>query len=156
MKQFLSIFFLFIFAYSNCQVKLKNIGKLPERIKESSGLIIGKNNTYWTHNDGNDSGYIYHLDSNLKIIKKLKIINSIDQDVEEITQDENYLYINDMGNNSNKRKNLRIYKVFKEDAYTKDSVLAELIEFSYRDQDSFPPAKENMNFDCEGFFALDT
>lgn len=153
------IFYIhFIFTYSFCfgQVIPKTLGKLPERIKESSGIVIGENNTFWTHNDGSDSGYIYQLNMNLEIIKKLKITNSLDIDVEDITQDDNYFYVNDMGNNANKRKNLRIYKIKKTEAYSLDSVTAELIEFSYADQDAFPPEREQMNFDCEGFFALDS
>lgn len=138
------------------QLTPNNLGKLPERIKESSGLICGEKNTFWTHNDDSDSGYIYQLNSSLEIIKKLRITNSIDKDVEEITQDEAHFYINDMGNNRNRRKDLRIYKIAKTDAYQLDSIKAELIEFSYEDQDSFPPSKEKMNFDCEAFFAMDS
>lgn len=155
-SKFICIVFLVLSFNLFSQVIPKNLGKLPDRIIESSGLIIGKDNTLWTHNDGGDSGYIYQLNMNLEIIKKLKITNSIDQDVEEITQDETHFYVNDMGNNGNNRTNLRIYKIDKNEAYSKDSVKAELIEFRYQDQDSFPPIKDNRNFDCEGFFALDS
>lgn len=156
MRHLILLYLALFISNSYCQVMPLNLGKLPERLKESSGLICGDNNTFWTHNDGDDSGYIYQLNNSLEVIKKLRITNSLDRDVEEITQDENYFYINDMGNNSNKRKDLRIYKIAKKDAYLLDSVKAEIIEFSYEDQDSFPPSRENMNFDCEAFFALDT
>lgn len=157
MKIILIVVLQFAFLINvQSQAKIQNLGKLPERLRESSGLIIGNENTIWTHNDGDDSGYIYQLDKNLNIKRKVKIINSIDQDVEEITKDDTHFYINDMGNNANKRKNLRIYKISQEKAYSSDSVFADLIEFAYPDQDSFPPSKENMNFDCEAFFALDS
>jgi hypothetical protein len=152
MKLFLTIF-IFICNNLLAQITPKTIGCFPPEIKESSGIIIGNNNTYWTHNDGNDSGFIYQLNSDLSILKKLKISNSIDEDIEDITQDENYFYVNDMGNNNN-RTNLRIYKINKLDAYSKTEVKAEIIEFAYEDQHLFPPLKEEMNFDCEAFIAL--
>lgn len=156
MKNLILLISLVSVSKLSSQIIPLNLGKLPERIKESSGLICGDKNTFWTHNDDSDSGYIYQLNSSLEIIKKFRITNSIDKDIEELTQDEAHFYINDMGNNSNRRKDLRIYKIAKTDAYQLDSAKAELIEFSYEDQDSFPPSKEKMNFDCEAFFALDS
>lgn len=156
MKKLILPILLVSFLKLSSQIIPLNLGKLPERIKESSGLICGERNTFWTHNDGSDSGFIYQLNGNLEIIKKLRITNSIENDKEELTQDEAHFYINDMGNNRNRRKDLRIYKIAKTDAYQLDSIKAELIEFSYEDQDSFPPSKEKMNFDCEAFFALDS
>ena len=155
-KNLIASIFVVVASFLWSQVTPINAGKLPERIKESSGLICGEKNTFWTHNDGSDSGYIYQLNHQLSIVKKFRITNSIDKDVEEITQDDKYFYINDMGNNSNRRKDLRIYKIAKVVAYQLDSVEAELIEFSYEDQDSFPPSKDKLNFDCEAFIALDT
>lgn len=151
-------YFLFIFCLATChlssQITPKTLACFPARISESSGIIVGENNTYWTHNDGGDSGYIYQLNADLSILKKLKITNSIDEDVEDITQDEDYIYVNDMGNNNNKRKDLRIYKIRKEIINTKTEVYADVIEFSYENQSEFPPEKEFMNFDCEAFISL--
>src|SRR5690606_27886387 len=64
-----------------------------------------------------------------------------------LAKDENgNLYIGDFGNNSNKRKSLRIYKVSEQ-----NMMLTDTITFTYPDQKEFPPPKPARNFDCEAF-----
>jgi hypothetical protein len=69
-------------------------------------------------------------------------------DWEDLAQDNSgHVYIGDMGNNTNTRRNLVIYKV-----HPQTPQQVQLIQFRYHDQTAFPPANKDRNFDCEAFF----
>ena len=74
--------------------------ELPEVVKETSGLLFidGK---IITHNDSGDDANLYELDSlsgNLQ--RTINITNATNINWEDITEDENHLYIGDFGNNN--------------------------------------------------------
>lgn len=136
--------------YENQKIKPQYSKKLSDSIKETSGLI-DFNNLLWTHNDDHDTT-IYGLDS-LGVIKKRIILeNVINHDWEEISQDSNYLYIGDFGNNySGNRANLQILKIEKK-SFLEEKPKIETISFKYADQTDFTPQKPNKtDFDCEAF-----
>jgi hypothetical protein len=154
MKYFFIIFFTFVIHTINAQSPLRTMGFFSKRISESSGLEVGKNLTFWTNNDSGDDAVLYHIDSNAKILNTVFIKNCKAFDIEELAQDDNFMYVGDFGNNKNARKELVIYKISLKDLYSKDTVIGEEIHFSYPDQTAFPPEKTMLNFDCEGFFAF--
>ena len=88
---------------------------LPKIINETSGLEI-LNEVFITHNDsgGEPSLYFFNLNGEIINSKKLeeesfwKIYNN---DWEDISADEDYIYIADTGNNFGNRDNLNIIKV---------------------------------------------
>ena len=123
--------------------------ELPEVVKETSGLLFidGK---IITHNDSGDDANLYELDSlsgNLQ--RTINITNATNIDWEDITKDENHLYIGDFGNNNGNRTNLRIYKILKSDFKNNNAVTAEIISFSYEDQTDFTSRPNATNFDAE-------
>ncbi len=129
--------------------------RLSYTIHESSGLLWW-NNQLWTHNDSGGAPALYAIDTSTgKVQKKVVIANATNVDWEDLAQDEDYIYIGDFGNNKNgNRKDLKIYKVKKEDVSNNTTVVAEIINFSYSDQTMVTPAKgEQTNFDCEAFIA---
>lgn len=130
--------------------KVTQIGQLATEVNESSGLVKSiKDTTFWTHNDSGGNAEIYEIDIRGKLLSTIHFTNLKNEDWEEISRDKNgNLYIGDIGNNSNKRRKLIIYKVAENNPKK-----VEEISFHYADQESFPPAKEEMNFDCEAFFA---
>ena len=88
------------------------------------------------------------------IKESLKIDHAKNQDWEDLTMDiAGNLYIGDFGNNANKRKDLVIYKIPKEEMDKKEPN-ADKIEFKYPQQKDFPPRKDSLYFDTEGFFHL--
>lgn len=125
--------------------------RLDGSITETSGLIRW-NNQIWTHNDGKDI-HIYALDTlNGNIIKSYSLTGTSNIDWEEISQDKDFIYIGDFGNNSDgNRKDLKIFRI------TKNSILMnplkiDIINFSYPDQNDFTPTgTNNTDFDCEAF-----
>ena len=111
------------------------LAQLPKAIDETSGLIFF-NSYFWTHNDSGGKAEIYAIDpDNGMIIQTVMINNAENIDWEDMTQDENYIYIADTGNNRGKRREFQIYKILKNDILAhKNSdaeVKAEIITFKF-------------------------
>lgn len=124
---------------------------LSAEIPETSGLIKW-NNYIWTFNDSFDLN-IYALDtSNGAVIHPYPLSGMINTDWEEISQDDQYVYIGDFGNNATgNRTDLHILKIDK-NSILANSPLIETINFSYSNQTNFTSAgSNNTDFDCEAF-----
>jgi hypothetical protein len=113
---------------------------------EVSGLKI-RGDTCWIHNDSGGTPTLYALGKKGQLLDSLLIPGAQNVDWEDLSQDdEGYFYAGDIGNNRNQRRDLTIYRWRKGDAQ------AGAIRFSYPDQQSFPPPREQWNFDSEAFF----
>lgn len=128
-------------------------------LNESSGIIY-TNGELWTHNDSGNPPAIYKIDANTgAILQTVNISNATNVDWEDITADDDYIYVGDFGNNgTGVRTNLRVYKIAKADILPGASVnvTAAIINFSYSDQViGASPGSNNTAFDCEAFFAKD-
>jgi hypothetical protein len=137
--------------YSSASVSPVLSFDLASDLSETSGILIW-NNRIWTHNDNADTN-LYSLDTlNGNIIQSYKLTGSINNEWEEISQDENYVFIGDFGNNLNgNRIDLRILKISK-NSILADSPVIETINFSYSNQYDFTPTgANNTDFDCEAF-----
>ncbi|MFB9864486.1 hypothetical protein [Rufibacter immobilis] len=144
------IFFLSGFTFSYLTTSdLLRLAKLPSAVTESSGLeLADAPNTYWTHNDAGNAPVLYKIDEQGKLLQEITVPGTTNTDWEDLAKDnKGYLYIGDTGNNSNKRKDLHIYKVS-----TKNGLKAQEIRFTYPDLPKGKIAKEVRNFDCEAFF----
>ena len=129
--------------------------QLPKKVNESSGLQWIANG-WWTHTDSQGKPEIYALDSSgCNIIKTIRFKEAVNNDWEDITIDDNYIYIGDFGNNLGKRKDLTIYRIRKEAVDSKSSleVSSEKIGFKWDDQTDFSPRDRKQNFDCESMFS---
>jgi hypothetical protein len=150
---FVKILFFFTPFIVSCQtLKVDTMASLPIGLKESSGLVVESPNLFWTHNDGGDASTIYQIDSTGKLLRTVKVKNAANVDWEEMTLDtEGSLYIGDFGNNNEDRRNLLIYKIlnFKNKYQTSSISHDAVIEFSYEDQQQFPPADPLKHFDAE-------
>ncbi|MES2747760.1 MAG: hypothetical protein V4648_05245 [Bacteroidota bacterium] len=129
---------------------------MPKELKENSGIVLGDASHFWTINDSGNANEVYQIDTNGTITNTIEITNLENNDWEDITKDdEGALYIGDFGNNDNTRNDLGIYKIAKTDL-TKTAVTSvQKTTFVYPEQESFPPKKKNLLYDCEAFFELD-
>lgn len=135
------------FEKGNRHYQYSRLGKLPEAINESSGLTLGSDSVaLLTINDSGGRNAVYQvfregtLDSVWCCFGK-------NVDWEALTSDpDGNVYIGDIGNNRNRRRDLTIYKV----APGVDR--PEVITFELEDQDAFPPPKDEMDFDLESLF----
>lgn len=124
---------------------------LSSAIGETSGIIFW-NGSLWTHNDNGDIN-LYALDTLTgEIISAYELTGAVNIDWEEISQDENYIYIGDFGNNSSgNRKDLRILRMSK-NSILNGPPLIETVDFSYSGQTDFlGSGPNNTDFDCEAF-----
>ncbi len=138
-------------TYNGANVSPITSKNLSSLLTETSGLIHWNNNI-WSHNDDTDNK-LYEVDTaTAAILQSYTLTNTINKDWEEISQDSNYVYVGDFGNNSSgNRTDLHILRV------EKNSLLAnapaiDTIWFSYSNQTDFTPkANNSTDFDCEAF-----
>ncbi|WP_026464257.1 hypothetical protein [Adhaeribacter aquaticus] len=141
-------------AYNSASVFLTNAKTLPATLNQSSGLVH-TNNQLWTISNKFGDNTIYRINEDGAIQQTITIAGANNADWEAITADANYFYIGDFGNNlAGNRTDLRIYRVSKSGigSGATGSVPAEVIQFSYKDQDMNTPTGSNdSDFDCEAF-----
>ena len=150
------LFFLVMWysAIGVSQSDIRSLGTLPQEILETSGLIF-YNGSLITHNDSGNTSELYELDvETLEITRTIRVLNAENSDWEDISQDSDFIYIGDIGNNQGSRQDLGILKIAKVDFDTSNEVNAERINFLYEDQTNFT-ATSDSDFDAEALFALD-
>ena len=160
MKRYYFILSLIIFSCSSGQEKedyenaviLETI-VLPKIINETSGLEI-LNNQFITHNDSGGEPSLYFFSQNGEIINSIKLEEEsfweiYNNDWEDITADEDYIYIADTGNNFGNRDNLNIIKV-----KTTDFSIDSKIDIFYKDQQTFLPRPKHK-YDAEALFLIE-
>lgn len=157
MKKFASIFLFLAFTHLllGQSLTLRELASLPNVLPESSGIELNDRNTIWSHNDGGNPPALYELDTLGNLLRTITILNTSNDDWEDITQDdEGNIYIGGFGNNSNTRQNLKIYKIPNPATFSGDSIQPDLIYFSYPDQTAFPPPASELHFDMEAMIWL--
>ena len=136
--------------YNNASATINTSIILNQNLLETSGLIEW-NNYLYTQNDDTDTT-IYKLNKISGALVQSLPLNTIQNiDWEEISQDENYIYIGDFGNNTTgNRTNLKIFKIRKSTIETVPEI--ETINFNYSNQTDFTTqTANNTDFDCEAF-----
>ena len=149
-----SVFYLLILISQNVYSQYKEGRiKLPEELKEISGLEKVNDSLLVAMNDGGNEPLLFFINLKGEILHSTRINNVVNTDWEDLTTDTNgNLYIADVGNNFNNRKELKILKINLAESLQKDSLSAEIIEFNYEDQIAFPPETAKLNYDCEGIY----
>jgi len=126
--------------------------ELDVRIDESSGLSL-IDNSLWTINDGGDESNLYQINKDTgKVERTVRVENADNRDWEELASDKNNVYIGDFGNNKGERTDLKIYKMSKAEL-SGSKGYADVIEFSYPEQDSFIEDRDTK-FDCEAMVVI--
>lgn len=145
MKQFIiCLFACALMPFSQAQTY-----HLSEGLSEISGIEFLDDSTLVAINDGGNEPLIYLLDLNGKIQGVVKVENAQNRDWEDLTVDDEYLYIGDIGNNVNNRRDLVIYRVKISEVIEKKSVQAEKITFNFKEQTAFPPDRAEKHYDAE-------
>lgn len=144
-----------LFTLSTSAQEAQLLDLLPTTINESSGLLHF-NGRLLTHLDSGGEPALYEIDSlSGSILRTVYIGNVTNIDWEDISQDDDYIYIGDFGNNTGARVDLKVYRILKSDYLmsNNDTVYADTISFSYANQTDFTAGSNNTNFDAEAMIA---
>ncbi len=146
--------FLFGLTLLSAQQTVKSIKLQTPALDETSGLVF-YNNTLITHNDSGGQPNLFEINRSTGAVTRTVIVsNATNVDWEDIAQDSSYIYIGDIGNNSGTRKDLKIYKISKEDYNDGDDIVTpEIISYSYENQIDFTPSVNKTNWDAEGLIS---
>ena len=127
---------------------------LPDILDEMSGIIYFNNN-FWVINDSRNGEIIFGINpKDGEIVRQVFVKNAENIDWEEISQDDEFIYVGNFGNNSGNREDLSILKIEKEQFVANDSVSADIIEFYFEDQTNFEPEYHSTPFDCEALVVI--
>ncbi|PSU93816.1 hypothetical protein [Photobacterium kishitanii] len=84
---------------------------MPKNLSETSGLAIIDGDV-WTHNDTYGQNKLYRLDHDFKGVAQIvKVDKSRNRDWEDLAEDQQFLYVGDIGNNLANREGGVIYKI---------------------------------------------
>ena len=145
----LFVFFFLLFNNNLGAQEILSKIELPSYINETSGLEYYKDYLV-THNDSGNEPIIYYIDKEGRFLFKRSFDSLNNNDWEDLASDKDFLYIADMGNNFDTRKNLNIIKVPIDPKINK----TELINFYYPEQSEFEFRLLSM-YDAEGLISID-
>ena len=149
----LTLLISFSVGYSQT-ISIVEKASLPTILIQSSGIEVVNKNYIWSHNDSSGNPELYSFDSTGTLLRTLKILNATNIDWEDMAQDASgNFYIGDFGNNTHNRQDLKIYIIPDPATILVDSVIPQVINYSYSDQFVFPPADSLKNFDAEAMIA---
>ena len=162
MKNIYLLVGLILFGCSNKEIDSAEIDSaeivskivLPKIINETSGLEF-YNNNFITHNDSGGEPSLYVFNEMGEVIETIGLNKNPDfeienNDWEDITNDNEYLFVADTGNNFGNRDNLNIIRVSKGPDFMVDGI----IEISYSDQESFFPRPKHK-YDAEAIIVIE-
>ncbi len=92
------------------------------------------------------------MDKNGNILDERTLEGVKNNDWEDITKDDEFIYIADMGNNFDTRKNLSIIKI---PIQKSSNEIAEIINFSYPEQKKFVTTFRSSQYDAEALISMD-
>lgn len=132
------------------------------RVRESSGLAHSRQipGIWWTHNDSGHTNHIFPMGvDGSKAAEPVEILGAVNVDWEDIAADDaGQLWISDLGNNRNRRRDLKVYVIDEPrpipgsdpPAFPAAVPVKRVLRVRYPDQHAFPPPQ--LNFDSEGIF----
>ncbi len=124
-------------------------------ISESSGLVKSRTHhaVFWTHNDSGDVPRIFAISQQGHVMGEFPVEGAEARDWEDIAIDDSgHLYIGDIGNNANERRDLAVYRVSEPDPARHASTRVDrVLRYRYADQEGFPE-EGNSVFDSEAMF----
>ena len=138
-----------------------------EALAEVSGIVKSTlGDFYWVHNDSGDVARLFAIDADATVLRPPYmrmteadwpghvIDNAWNFDWEDIALADGVLYIADVGNNGNARRDLGVYVVNEPDPLAIPRMRTlKFLPIRYPDQHSYPA--KLWHFDCEAVFVAD-
>ena len=143
------LIFFFLVAKLDAQTIISET-ELPISVYETSGLEIVDNNLITINDSGNPSN-LYYFNKDGEVLNRRMFNDLKNNDWEDLTADEQFIYIADIGNNFDTRENLRIIKI----PVNSENNSYEIINFHYPEQDKFITLEKSSQYDAEGLIIID-
>jgi hypothetical protein len=160
-------------------VRLTHVGRVTHPpIDEMSGIVKSPqfDNTWWVHNDSGDKPRLFAIDStgavhlapwrrgtyaagaaldttDRPVWPGLHLGAAAHVDYEDIAADDSTLYLADIGNNGNARRDLGLYVIREPFYYARRTRPIKHIPIAYPDQETVPA--QDWHFDAEALFVDD-
>ena len=148
-KIFKIIFFLFTSNIIFSQLVVEDIN-LSKKLDETSGLEI-INKQLVTINDSGNDPVLFYINESGNILDERKLNCCKNNDWESLAADSDYVYIADMGNNYDTRKNLSIIKIPIDKSSNENP---EIINFLYPEQKKFKRIYRRSEYDAEALISF--
>ena len=129
---------------------------LDKILLENSGLVFYRDKL-WTINDSGGDPVLFSIDMRTgRCIQAIYIEGASNRDWEELAQDEDFIYIFDIGNNNGRREELTIYKVIKDSIPLSGNarIHPEIIHYRYGDKEQNTGHFSRSPYDCEAAFVM--
>ena len=144
------LFLLFFFITRLNAQTIVSKTELPFSVYETSGLEIINDNLVTINDSGNPSN-LYYLNQDGELLFKRMFNELKNNDWEDLTADQEFIYIADTGNNFDTRENLRIIKI----PINSENNSYEIINFHYPEQVKFITLEKLSQYDAEGLIIID-
>ena len=166
-------------AQPKSSVELERAGRADHPpIDEMSGIVRSRwqDNVWWVHNDSGDEPRLFAIDStgsvhvapwhsseyaagagankqDAPLWPGVRLGAAAHIDYEDIAVEDSTLYLGDIGNNGNARRDLGIYVIREPFFYDRRTRPLKHIPIAYPDQEAFPA--EQWHYDAESLFVDD-
>ncbi len=134
-----------------------------KKLTELSGLArsAAYPGIFWAHNDSGHGPRLFALRANGRVIvpaslrtekpwKGARVVGAENEDWEDVALAGGTLYLADLGNNHNDRRDLGVYLVKEPAPDADEAPTLRFVPVAYPEQTSFPA--ERFEFDCEAVF----
>ncbi|MBN1208520.1 MAG: hypothetical protein JXB05_26905 [Myxococcaceae bacterium] len=121
----------------------RQTGAIPAELQELSGLAASARHPgiFWAHNDSDNSFRVYALEESGNIRATLSLTGATSRDIEDIAvgpcqpgaQAPPCLYLADIGDNFQRRQEVRLYRVPEPEQLADASLPVEALAFTYPD-----------------------
>ena len=125
-------------------------------LDECSGIVASRRyaGVFWVHNDSGDRARFFAVDGGGGLLAVVVVDGARNVDWEDIAVDDSgHVYLGDVGNNLNERRDLVVYVVDEPDPRSSPGPLHVPVQrrlpFRFPDQEAYPDSAR-FNFDCEG------
>lgn len=129
---------------------LQPIASLPKSLYEVSGMVYDTHrDAFWMHTDSGNNPELFLVSKQGNVLKSIEI-DTLQTDWEAMALDsQGVLYVGDIGNNANDRKQLSILTIPLDSLSNAQNPRVSAIHFYYPEQKAFPPDKKHLFFDAE-------
>lgn len=132
----------------------ERMGSLPAPLSECSGMARLPGGYLAMINDSGNPPELFITDTTGHLLKTILLSQVQNHDWEALTYHQGRLYIGDIGNNANERRDLAIHLLdIDRSSRIPNFHYKGSIDFRYSDQPAYPPAVAYRHFDAEALVA---